>query len=226
MNISCLIIEDEPLAQERLKGYIEKIPALQLLACFEQAQEAQAYLLNSAVDVIWLDIHLKNISGIEWLETAALNCQVVLTTAYPEHALKGFDLQVTDYLLKPFTFERFSQAVVRVQEIAQKRKNETGYIFIKTANRVEKILLDDILFIEGMRDYRRIHTVKGKIMTLKTFTDLEAELLHTSICRIHKSFMVARHKIDKIEKNSVYIGVHQIPISEKYKQNFIKDFRK
>lgn len=219
----CIIIEDEPLALERTKGFVAKIPFLQLLDAFDNAIEGLAFLKSNPVDVLFLDINMDELSGIELLESTKLNCQVILTTAYSEYALKGYDLQVTDYLLKPFSFERFLQAVDKLQD----KKNDVvaditpNFIFVKTENRLEKINLDDILFIEGMRDYRRIHTVHKRIMTLQNFSELESLIPTNVICRVHKSFMVSIAKIESIERSRIKIANQMIPISDTYKAAFL-----
>jgi two-component system LytT family response regulator len=170
----CIIIEDEPLALERTKGFVAKIPFLQLLGAFDNAMEGLAFLKSNPVDVLFLDINMDELSGIELLESTKLNCQVILTTAYSEYALKGYDLHVTDYLLKPFSFERFLQAVDKLQDKkTDGAATASNFIFVKTENRLEKVNLEDILFIEGMRDYRRIHTVHKRIMTLQNFSEFE-----------------------------------------------------
>jgi two-component system, LytTR family, response regulator len=222
MKINCIIIEDEPLALERMKDYVLKLPFLNLCSTFDNAVDALVFLKTNKADLIFLDINLGEFSGIQLLETSAVSCQVILTTAYQEYALKGFDLKVTDYLLKPFTFERFIQAVSRVQEILPKKQTvlPKNFIFVKTENRLEKINLREIIFIEGMRDYRRIHTATKRTMTLQTFTEFEKQIPANIICRIHKSFMVAIDKIDSIEKDSIKIGEKNFPISETYKQSF------
>ncbi len=178
MNISCIIIEDEPLAQERIKGYIPQLPYLSLLHTFDNAIDALVYLKTNKVDLIFLDINLGALSGIQFLEISDLDCKVIITTAYDEFALKGFELNVTDYLLKPFTLERFRQAVEKVKDMLVPKATPAGqhFIFIKTEYRLEKVMFSDICFIEGMRDYRRIHTLHKKIMTLQTFGQLEQEL--------------------------------------------------
>ena len=169
-KIKCIIIEDEPLAQERVRGYVSKIPNLELVGSFENGIDALFFLKSNEVDLLFLDINIGEFNGIQFAETLKNPIQIIITTAYPEYALKGFDLNVTDYLLKPFTFDRFIQAVERVQ---LKPINELqalkSYIFIKTEYRLEKVFLNDIVYIEGMRDYRRIHTVDKNIMTLQTF---------------------------------------------------------
>jgi two-component system LytT family response regulator len=222
MKIKCIVIEDEPLASERIRGYIQKLPFLELLGGFENGIDALQFLRSNAVDLIFLDINIGEFSGIQLLETSNPSSEVIVTTAYDEYALKGFELNVTDYLLKPYTFDRFVQAVNRAQDgLADKGQlAEKKFIFIKTEYRLEKLLLSDILYIEGMRDYRKIHTLNKKIMTLQTFRDLEGEIPESIICRVHKSYMVAIDKIDSIEKDLIRIKDVEIPISETYKKKF------
>jgi len=222
MKINCIIVEDEPLALERAKGFVFKLPFLNLISAFDNAFDALIFLKSNAVDLIFLDINMDEFSGIQLLETSSITSQVIITTAYHEYALKGFDLKVTDYLLKPYTFERFVQAVDRVQNNLSKKEiaNDKKFIFVKTEYRLEKILLNEILFIEGMRDYRRIHCTDKKIMTLQTFTNFEKEIPSTIICRVHKSFMVSLDKIESVERDRIKIKDQHIPISETYKQTF------
>jgi len=222
MKISCIIVEDEPLALERTRDYVLKLPFLNLRATFDNAIDALTFLKTNKVDLIFLDINLGEFSGIQMLETSAVSSQVILTTAYQEYALKGFDLKVTDYLLKPFTFERFIQAVDRVQGNLPKKPlvSSKNFIFVKTEQRLEKINLREIIYIEGMRDYRRIQTVLRSVMTLQTFAEFERQISPNVLCRVHKSFMVALDKIDSVEKDRIRIKDRVIPISETYKQKF------
>lgn len=222
MKIKCIIVEDEPLALERTKEFALRIPFLELRATFDNALDALAFLKTNRVDLIFLDINLGEMSGIELLETNAVKSQIILTTAYQEYALKAFDLKVADYLLKPFTFERFVQAVDRAESALPKKTalSPNSFIFVKTENRLEKISLREIIFIEGMRDYRRIHTTSKRIMTLQTFTEFERQIPPNIVCRVHKSFMVSLDKIDSIEKNGIKIKDQIIPLSETYKQRF------
>lgn len=223
MKINCIIIEDEPLALERTQDFVQKLPFLNLIATFDNAIDALVFLKEKRVDLIFLDINLGEFSGINLLETNAINSQVIITTAYQEYALKGFDLKVVDYLLKPFTFERFVQAVDRVTNNLPKQKTISlkNFIFVKTENRLEKVNLRDIIFIEGMRDYRRIHTVNKRFMTLQTFNEFEKQISPNIICRVHKSFMISIDKIESIEKDSIKIGDKFFPISETYKERFL-----
>lgn len=219
---SCIIIEDEPLALERTASFVRKVPFLNLSATFDNALNGLAYLKNNAVDILFLDINMDELSGIELLENSKISSQVIITTAYQEYALKGYELNVTDYLLKPFTFERFLQSVIKAQEQINTNLDEpqNDFIFIKTENRLEKIALSEILFIEGMRDYRRIHTSSKKIMTLQNFKELEVIIPAKQICRVHKSYMVSLSKIDSIERSRIYIDKTIIPISDTYREHF------
>ena len=227
IKYSCIIIEDEPLALEKTKGFVEKTPFLNLLATFDDALEGLAFLKSNKVDLLFLDINLDELSGIELLENSKLSCQVIITTAYSEYALKGYELNVTDYLLKPYTFERFLQAVDKIQDNKLLNQNELNskFIFIKTENRLEKVNVDEILFIEGMRDYRRIHTINKRIMTLQNFSELEQLLPANLICRVHKSYMVAISKIDAIERSRIKISKEIIPISETYRDHFFSQIK-
>ena len=222
MKVSCIVVEDEPLAMERTVGYIRKLPGLSLSATFDNALDAFAYLQTNKADLIFLDINLGDVSGLQLLESVRISSDVIITTAYPEYALKGYDLDVTDYLLKPFTFERFLQAVGKVQQPGERKESqqEKDYFFVKTSNRLEKIFYADVLYIEGMRDYRKIHTTGKKIMTVQTFAELEAQLPQTIICRVHKSYMVSVGKIDSIEKDIIHIAQTAIPVSETYRPFF------
>jgi two-component system, LytTR family, response regulator len=221
---TCIIIEDEPLALEKTKDFINKVPFLHLRATFDNALNGLTYLNNNKVDVLFLDINMDELSGIELLESSKITSQVIITTAYQEYALKGYELQITDYLLKPFTFNRFLQAVNKAQENLVQRTSDAQpeFIFVKTENRLEKIMLNEIVYIEGMRDYLKIHTVNKKIMTLQNFSELEKLIPSTLVCRVHKSYMVALNKIESIERSRIKIADQLIPISETYKETFLQ----
>jgi len=221
---TCIIIEDEPLALEKTKDFVHKVPFLHLSGTFDNALTGLAFLNNNKVDLLFLDINMDELSGIELLESSKINSQVILTTAYQEYALKGYELQITDYLLKPFTFNRFLQAVNKAQEHISHRNSETqaDFIFVKTENRLEKIMISEIVYIEGMRDYRRIHTADKRIMTLQNFSELEQILPPGLVCRVHKSFMVGINKIESIERSRIKIADQLIPISDTYKEQFFQ----
>ncbi len=222
MKVNCIIIEDEPLALERTKSYALRMPYLNLVATFDNAMDALSFLRSTPVDLIFLDIQMDELSGIQLLESVKISSEVIITTAYNEYALKGYELNVTDYLLKPFTFERFIQAVDKAQNriLTKQPISEKTHMFVKTEYRLQKLFFNEILFIEGMRDYRRIHTTDKRIMTLQTFKDFEQEIPPSFICRVHKSFMVAVDKIESIERDRIKIKDTLIPISETYKKTF------
>jgi DNA-binding LytR/AlgR family response regulator len=224
MKINCIIVEDEPLALERTKEYALRLPFLNLLATFDDALDALAFLKSNKVELIFLDINLGEVSGIQLLETSAIMSQVILTTAYQEYALKGFDLKVADYLLKPFTFERFVQAVDRAQGNLPKAQAVTpnSLIFVKVENRLEKIVVREIIFIEGMRDYRKIHTADRRLLTPQTFAEFERQIPPNIVCRVHKSYMVSLDKIDSVEKGHIKIKDRVVPISDTYKDRFFR----
>jgi len=225
MLIKCIIVEDEPLARERTQNYIEKLSFLHLSAVFDNGLDALVYLRTYPLDIdlVFLDINMGSFSGIRLLEAGVLSSQVIIITAYDQYALKGYELNVTDYLLKPYTFERFLQAVEKVRNNLSRHTLlpvEKKFIFIRTEHRLEKLMLSDVLYIEGMRDYRKIHTAGKPIMTLQTFGELESEIHPGIVCRVHKSFMVALDKIESIERDQIRIRDRMIPISDTYKKAF------
>jgi len=219
---SCIIIEDEPLALKRTTDFVNKIPFLNLMGTFDNSINGLFYLKANKVDLLFLDINMDELSGIELLENSKIDSQVIITTAYQKYALKGYELNVTDYLLKPFTFDRFLKAVTKAQDNINKSLStvQPESIFVKTGNRLEKINISDILYIEGMRDYRRIHTVNKRIMTLQNFSELEQILPPNLVCRVHKSYMVGINKIESIERRRIRIAEQIIPISETYIELF------
>ena len=223
-SYSCIIIEDEPLALKRTADFVNKIPFLNLMGTFDNSINGLFYLKANKVDLLFLDINMDELSGIELLENSKIESQVIITTAYQKYALKGYELNVTDYLLKPFTFDRFLKAVSKAQENINKSLSmstvQPESIFVKTENRLEKINISDILYIEGMRDYRRIHTVNKRIMTLQNFSELEQILPSNLVCRVHKSYMVGINKIESIERRRIKILDQIIPISETYIELF------
>jgi two-component system, LytTR family, response regulator len=224
---SCIIIEDEPLALKRTSDFVSKIPFLNLIGTFDNSINGLFFLKSNKVDLLFLDINMDELSGIELLENSKIDSQVIITTAYQEYALKGYELNVTDYLLKPFTFDRFLKAVTKAQENIVNRSSDSqpDFIFVKTEYRLEKIMLNEIVYIEGMRDYRRIHTVNKKVMTLQNFSEFEKLIPSSIVCRVHKSYMVALNKIVSIERNRIKIADQLIPISETYKEVFYQFVR-
>jgi DNA-binding LytR/AlgR family response regulator len=221
MVINCIIVEDEPLALKRTKEYVSQVSYLKLIASLTNAFDAIGFLKENIIDLIFLDIEMDGFNGIEFIESLSSNPQIIITTAYDKYALKGFELNVTDYLLKPFRFDRFLAAVDRVYDILSKdKKEDRNFIFVKTEYRLERIALSDIYFIEGMGDYRNVRTGLKKILTLKTFSDFETELPMNNFCRVHKSYIVSLDKIISIEHNRIKIKDSLIPVSDSYKERF------
>lgn len=220
--IKCIAIDDEPLALEKISGFINRLPQLKLEATFESCTSAASYILEHPSYLIFLDIQMKDMTGIQLLETLPVKPAVILTTAHSEFALKGYELNVVDYLLKPYSFERFAQAVfkaVRPDKIA-KEDDSAAYIFVKSDYRIVKVLLDDIFFIEGMRDYWCLVTRKGKILTSLTYSELEGLLPEKSFVRTHRSFIVNLSHIESIERHRIKIQGNLIPISDSFRENF------
>jgi two-component system LytT family response regulator len=226
MNIKCIAVDDEPLAIEKVKSYVEKLPSLQMVATFRNATDALEYVQNNAVHLIFLDVQMNRMNGIEMLERMIKRPQVILITAFGEYALKGYDLAVTDFLLKPYTFERFSLAVSKVAEYMQWQhhgiftaQDPVNYIFVKSGYKLVKIFLNEILYIEGMRDYQSIVTPTEKILASHSISELE-KLLPKGLVRCHKSFIVSIAKINSIERDRIRIGNKFIPIGDTYKDDF------
>lgn len=222
MKINCIAIEDEPLALKKIKEFIEQIEYLNLLEGFNNAVDAIGFLKKNSVDLIFLDIRMKKLSGIHFLESLQIKPKVIITTAYDEFALKGYELDVADYLLKPFSFERFIKSIDKVYNQLNRivSNNSNDYIFVKTEYRIEKIEIKDILYIQGMKDYLQIHIADRKIMTLQTFRNLLEILPENDFIRIHNSYIVSISKIETIERNRIRIGKALIPISDSYKEKF------
>ncbi len=230
-KLTCYIIDDEPLAQEILEEYIGKLPFLELKGTFSSALEAAAPLKTEQPDLIFLDINMPELDGLSFIPMLNPRPMIILTTAYDHYALKAFELEVKDYLLKPFSFERFYKAAMLVyqqysgdasiaNQVSAEPTFEPNFIFLKIGHRIQRIAIQDILFIEGMKDYLRVHTRQEKFMTLTSFAKLEELLPSTNFVRVHRSFMIAIDKIDHIEKNRISINSEIIPISESYAEAF------
>jgi DNA-binding LytR/AlgR family response regulator len=232
MVINCIAIDDEPLALSKLEGFIEKVPELKLIRTFDNAVEAIGWLKLNRTDLIFLDIQMVQLTGIQFLEVADPHSEVIITSAFEQYALKGFELSVTDYLLKPYSFQRFTRAVSKVIEHFAMKHNEVNsskkesFMFVKTEYRLERVDLDSILYIEGMKDYLRIVCLNKKIMTLQNFAQIEKMLPVKGFCRVHKSFIIAIDKIESIERGVIRIGGQRIPVSNTYKENFYSLIKK
>jgi len=222
--LKCIAVDDEPLALKRLQEFIGKIPFLDLQAGFDNSLLALAYLSKQQPPVVFLDIQMDELTGIQLLESLNYAPQVILTTAFEDYALKGFDLRVTDYLLKPYSFTRFLQAVNRLDQTLS--ITSQGYLFVKTGSRLEKIDLTEVRYIEGMRDQRCIYLSDKKVMTPETFGELQKQLPTSHFCRVHKSYIVGIQHIRSVERDRLIIGQELIPISDTYKQEFYERIKK
>lgn len=227
MEISCIVIDDEPLAITKLENFISQVKELRLLHTFDNAIEAMGWLKENKTDLIFLDIQMEKLTGIQFIEATDPSARIIITSAYDQYALKGYELNISDYLLKPFSFERFLKAVDRVmdffssrQDITRPVEEESKFIFVKTEYRFERIDIEEILYVEGMKDYLRIVCSSKKIMTLQSFAGLEELLPMKKFCRVHKSYMVAIDKIKSVERGVVIIGDQRIPVSNTYRDGF------
>jgi DNA-binding LytR/AlgR family response regulator len=232
MNINCIAIDDEPLALDIIRDYCSKVAFLNLQKTFDNAIESIEYLRNNKVDLIFLDIQMEELSGIQLLNAIKNKPFVIFTTAYERYAIQGFELDVVDYMLKPISLERFIKGVNKVydrmqtdagpakQENGARKNAETAFFFVKTETRMEKIENNDVLYVEGMGDYWRIVTRTRRIMTLMNAKKLEEVLREPQFCRVHKSYFIALDKIESIERNRIKIGDQYIPVSETYHKAF------
>lgn len=234
MKIKCIAIDDEPLALDIIKDYCSKVPYIDLVKTFDNAVHSIDFIRENKLDLMFLDIQMDELTGIQLLNVLKQRPYVIFTTAYPNYALQGFELDVADYLLKPISFERFIKAVDKVYEKVQLEYlkqtphadsesvsgTKDDYFFVKTEFHFEKVLLKDILYIEGMGDYLRIVTPHKRIMSLLNFKKVEDLIPQSNFCRVHKSFIVALDKIESIERNRIKIADKIIPISETYKKIF------
>jgi len=228
LKTKCLIVEDEPLARNLLSDYVRRVSWLELTEASSNPLHALEVLRNHPIDLMFLDIQMPEITGITLLKTLQKKPLVILTTAYSEYALESYDLDVVDYLLKPVTFERFLKAVdkasqrIRPPAPGQAVVAEAGspFVFIKDGTKLVKINYDDILFVEGLKDYVTIVTRTQKIVSLQRLKLLETQLPADKFIRIHHSYIIALKAVDTIHKGEVRIGSHVIPISDSYRKAF------
>ncbi len=226
--LHCVIIDDEPIARKGLKEYINDVDFLQLAGEFENPMKAMDLLMVQQVDLIFLDIQMPKITGLEFLRSLANPPAVIFTTAYPQYAVDGFELNAVDYLLKPFSFERFWKAVLKVKLLQESGKTAVqanaarDYFFIKSDSKLVKIHYHDILFVEALQNYVAIHTVDKKLITYLTFKSVEEHLPADQFLKIHKSYIISLARVDSIEGNEVRIGQHSLPISRTSKDEVME----
>ena len=225
--MNCVILDDEPLAIELLSKYVHDTESLSLSLATTNAYEAIQFIQKNNVDIVFLDMQMPELSGLQVLKILGTGYKIIFTTAYTDYALDGYDLNITDYLLKPISFERFSKAVEKIKigniSVAAKTPNvDAEYIFIKADIKMIKVNLQEILFIEGLKDYLSIQTKTEKLITLQSLKTFEQFLNPVHFLRVHKSYIIALNKIDAIERNRIFIGNEVIPIGDTYRDIFFK----
>jgi DNA-binding LytR/AlgR family response regulator len=226
-KIRCIVVDDEPMARKGLLGYIERIDFLQLVAVCEDAIQLNSFLKQEAADLLFLDIEMPYISGIEFLKNNSQAPKVILTTAYERYAIQGYELDILDYLLKPISFDRFLKAANKAFDyFRQQQPAPTAagddYIFVKADSKLEKIPFADILFAEALENYVAIYTREKKIITHLTLKMLQEKLPGPAFIQPHKSYIVAIDKIASIEGNILHIAQYEVPISKYQKEDFME----
>jgi DNA-binding LytR/AlgR family response regulator len=219
MNTSCIIVDDEPLAREGLERLVRETGFLELVALCSSAIEANRVLSAEKIELMFLDIQMPRMRGTDFLRTLEVKPEVIITSAHADFALEGFELNVLDYLLKPITPERFLKAVNRAREVLSKEvlSKEGAYFFVRAGNGFEKIVFDELLFIEAAQNYCALHTTRGKFLTLSTIHALEAQLPPDQFLRVQKSYIVSIPRIQSVNTLEVVIGAHTIPVSKNYR---------
>ena len=224
---SCMIIDDEPLSRDVLRKYIGELPDLTLVAECHDAFEATAFLNTNQVDLLFLDINMPGLSGISFARSLTLSPLIIFTTAYPEYAVEGFELNALDYLVKPYSFERFFKAVNRAKERLLKLNSEgdtTRKIILKADKKIYSISFSEIKYIEGQGDYLKIHLVDKVLVVHQTLKSIMESLPEEEFMRIHKSYLVNLNHIEFIEGNQVKVGENQIPVSPPNREELLERF--
>ena len=229
MKTKCLIVDDEPLARDLMRNHLEKLDNLEIIAECSDAMKALQALRSQEVDLIFMDIQMPQITGIEFLKTLKNPPKVIFTTAHREYAIDGFELDVVDFLLKPITFERFLKAVNKYFELNQEEsntnniaggsvtQNEDAFLYVKENKKVVKVYLKEILYIEGLSEYVQIFTENRKLITKTSMTNMEEKLPDADFMRIHKSFIVSLGKIEAFTSSSIDVPGKELPIGRSYK---------
>jgi DNA-binding LytR/AlgR family response regulator len=229
MKLKCIITDDEPVARKGLQGYVEKLDFLELVAVCEDAIQLSNVLKTIQVDLLLLDIEMPYMSGIELLSSLVNPPKVIITSAYTQYAIKGYDLEVVDYLLKPISFERFLKAVNKVYDYAVSQQSSSStpdYFFVKANQKLEKIFFKDILFIEGVENYVSIQTSTGKIITHSTLSSMLQNLPTSQFVKAHKSYIVNMEQITTIEGNLLSVDKYKIPVSRTYREKTMETILK
>jgi len=227
--ITTIAIDDEPLALQLVTSYIEKTPGLKLLGKFDNPVDASEFLIDKNVDLIFVDIQMPDLSGIEFTRLLEKGPKVIFTTAFEKYALEGYKLEIVDYLLKPFSYEEFLVAIQKVQRLMRLEQRATikvdannEFLFLKSDYKIKRINFNDILYIEGLKDYVKVYTQNNSkpLLSLTSLKLLESKLPESKFMRIHRSFIVNLEKIDTIERSRIVFGKEYIPVSDQYKERF------
>jgi DNA-binding LytR/AlgR family response regulator len=233
MKLKCIIIDDEPVARKVLQEFVEDIDYLELAGQAENPLKAMSLLNDNDIDIIFLDINMPKLNGLDFLKTSKFNSEIIITTAYPVYAVEAYGLDVLDYLVKPIAFERFLKACNKVKELkAQKSPtgpqpiNANDHFFIKSENQIEKVFYDDLLYAEAMMNYVMLYTNSKKMMVYITIKGLEEQLPAEKFIKVHKSFIVNINKIRSIEGNILDIGNEKISISQNLREKVINEIVK
>lgn len=237
MKTKCLVIDDEPLARDLMRSHIEKLENFEICAECGDAMKALQELHNHKIDLMFMDIQMPQITGIEFLKTLKNPPKVILTTAYREYALDGFELDVVDYLLKPITFERFLKSINKYYQATQEEINnskpvtlnnnhtEEAFIYVKENKKVVKLHLSEILYVEGLSEYVQIYTNDKKIITKTSMTNMSDKLPEDNFIRIHKSYIVSLSKIEAFTSSSIEVPGKELPIGRSYKNSVLEVLR-
>jgi two-component system, LytTR family, response regulator len=234
MSLRCLIIDDKPLAIDILMDYASKVPFLELVGSTVNPIEGLGLLRDQQVDLVFLDIQMPELTGLQFMEIAGQQCKFILTTAYSDYALDGYEHDVVDYLLKPIAFDRFYRAAEKALKFSLPSSallltqqtpvagRTAEYLFVKTEHRIQRIILRDLLYIEGVQNYVSLHTTDSKVMTLQTLKGIEEQLPGSDFVRVHRSFIVNLRYITSVERSRIFIGDTVIGIGDKYRDEFYK----
>lgn len=225
-----MAVDDEPLALELLSEYIEDTPELLLTGTTTRPEEVLELVERNGVELLFLDVQMPGMSGIEVVRMLEGRCEVILTTAFPQYALDGFELEVVDYLLKPIAFDRFGRAVQKIVErrrleqmaVSDSNGADPDHFFVKTDYKTQRIDYHEVLYIEGLKDYVSIYTDTGRVVSLQVMKKMEEFLPSDRFLRVHRSYIVALDRIRRVEKNRIYIGEQEIPVGETYRDLFYK----
>lgn len=239
-TIRCLVVDDKPLALDILTDYIRKVDFLEFVASTTSALEALKLVEQEQIDLIFLDIQMPELTGIQVMKIIGGKCRVILTTAYTEYALDGYEHNVVDYLLKPIAFDRFYKAAQKARQQLEAgqvpvaappavqpegkpaEKGARSFIFVKTEYKIVKVRLDDILYVEGLQNYVSIYTRTERILSLRNIKKMQEQLPVQQFVRVHKSYIVSLDKIDSIERNRIFIGDAVIPVGDTFKEYFME----